>query len=108
MRQKTDQAIEDYETALADARSKAHSIAEETRGKVKADLDTRRQKVEADLATKMSEAESRIGETKQEALTNVNEIAAETAQAVVTRLVGKVQIKTARDTVAKVVKEQAQ
>lgn len=108
MRQKTDQAIEDYETALAEARSKAHSIAEETRARVKADLDARREKVEADLATKMAEAEGRIDETKREAMSNVNEIAAETAQAVVTRLVGKVQIKTARDTVAKVVKEQAQ
>lgn len=107
MRQKTDQALEDYETALADARSKAHGIAEETRAKVKADQDDKRQKVEADLSAKVSEAEARILKTKTAALENVGDIASETAQALVTQLVGKVPVKTARDAVAKVVKEQA-
>ena len=107
MRQKTDQALEDYEQALADAKSKAQGIAEETRAKVKAELGTKREKVEADLGKKVAEAEARIQGTKTEALGNVSEIAAETAQALVAQLVGKVPVKAARDAVAKVVKEQA-
>jgi len=106
MRQKTDQALADYEKALADAKSKSQGIAEATRSKVKTELDAKRTKVEADLSKKMSEAEARIQVTKTEAMGNVSEIAAETAQALVTQLLGKVPVKAARDAVAKVVKEQ--
>ncbi|MCD7059262.1 F0F1 ATP synthase subunit B [Pelagibacterium xiamenense] len=105
LRQKTDQAIASYEEALSDARSKAHEIAEKTRSEIKADLDAKRAKVEADLSKKMSAAEARIAETKTEALGHVDAIAAETAQALVGQLVGKVPVKAARDAVAKVTKE---
>lgn len=105
LRQKTDEAIATYEAALADARSKAHTIAEQTRSEIKADLDAKRNKVETDLAKKVSAAEARISETKTEALGHVSEIATETAQAVVAQLLGKVPVKAARDAVAKVVKE---
>lgn len=107
MRQKTDQALADYEQALADAKSKAQGLAEETRTKIKTDLDAKRQEVEAGLTKKMTEAEARIATTKTAAMDNVGEIATETAQALVTQLLGKVPVKTARDAVAKVVKEQA-
>lgn len=107
MRQKTDQALQDYETALANAKSKALSIAEETRTKVKTDLDGKRTKVESELTQKITEAEARIQATKAEALGNVDEIAAETAQALVAQIAGKVTVKAARDAVAKVAKEQA-
>ncbi|GGA56088.1 ATP synthase subunit b 2 [Pelagibacterium lentulum] len=105
LRQKTDEAIATYEAALADARGKAHTIAEQTRSEIKADLDAKRNKVETDLAKKVAAAEARISETKTEALGHVSEIATETAQAVVAQLLGKVPVKAARDAVAKVVKE---
>jgi len=107
MRQKTDQALADYEKALADAKSKAQGIAEETRAKVKAAQDKKRSAAEADLSKKVSAAEARIQETKADALKNVSDIAAETAQALVGQLVGKVTIKSARDAVSKTMKEQA-
>ncbi|UJQ95835.1 F0F1 ATP synthase subunit B [Mariluticola halotolerans] len=107
MRQKTDQALADYEKALADAKAKSQGIAEATRSKVKTELDAKRTKVEADLSKKMSEAETRIQATKAEAMGNVGEIAVDTAQALVAQLLGKVPVKSARDAVAKVVKEQA-
>jgi len=104
LRQKTDQAIEAYETELAEAREKAHSIAEETRSEIKADLDKKRQEVEADLAKKMSAAESRIQQTKDEAMANVDRIAAETTEALVAQLSGDVTSKQAQDAVSKVSK----
>ena len=107
MRQKTDQALADYEKALADAKSKAQGIAEETRAQVKAAQDKKRSAAEADLSKKVSAAEARIQETKADALKNVSDIAAETAQALVGQLVGKVTIKSARDAVSKTMKEQA-
>lgn len=105
LRQKTDQAIASYEAALAEARSNAHKIAEQARGENKAKLDAERAKVEANLSKKVAAAEERIAETKAEAMGHVDEIAAETAQAVVAQLVGKVPVKSARDAVAKVSKE---
>ncbi|SDG40021.1 F0F1 ATP synthase subunit B [Pelagibacterium luteolum] len=102
LRQKTDQAIASYEAALAEARSNAHAIAEQARGENKTKLDAERSKVEANLVKKVAAAEERISATKAEAMGHVDEIAAETAQAVVAQLIGKVPVKAARDAVAKV------
>jgi F-type H+-transporting ATPase subunit b len=100
-RQKTDAAIAAYETALAQAKSKAQGIANQTRESIQADLAAKRSAVEADLTAKVSAAEARIASTKAEALTHVDEIAAETAQAVVTQLVGDVSSDSVRSAVAK-------
>lgn len=104
LRQKTDQAIEAYETELADAKSKAHSIAEDTRESIKKELNAKRADVEADLAKKMASAESRIQSTKADALGHVEEIASDTAHTIVSNIVGRTAQKAAKDAVAKVVK----
>jgi F-type H+-transporting ATPase subunit b len=104
LRQKTDQAIEAYEAELADARQKAHAIAEERRGEVKAELEKSRAEVEAELGDRMAVAEARIQQTKDEALKNVDDIAAETAAALVSQIGGKVTAKEARAAVNSVVK----
>ena len=104
-RQKTDAAIAAYETALAEAKSKAQGIADQSRAAITTDLAAKRAAVEADLASKVSAAEARIASTKAEALTHVDEIAAETAQTVVTQLVGDVAPESVRTAVAKVSKE---
>ncbi len=100
-RQKTDAAIAAYEAALADAKAKAQGIANETREAIQADLAAKRSAVEADLSAKVTAAESRIAATKSEALTHVDEIAVETAQTVVTQLVGDVSADSVRAAVAK-------
>jgi len=101
-RAKTDAAIAAYEAALAEARTKAHAIAEETRESIRSDIEGKRQAVEADLSAKVAEAEGRIQATKTEALRNVDDIAAETVEAVVSRLTGTVSPQEARDAVASV------
>ena len=100
-RQKTDAAIAAYEAALAAARSKAQGIANESREAIQADLAAKRSAVEADLSAKVTAAEARISATKAEALTHVDEIATETAQTVVTQLVGDVSADSVRAAVAK-------
>ncbi len=104
LRQKTDQAIEAYESALAEARQKAHGIAEETRSELKRETEKSRTEVETDLAARISAAEQSIQATKAEALKSVDEIAAQTAVSVVAALTGKVSITEAREAVAEVVK----
>lgn len=104
-RQQTDAAIAAYESALAAAKSKAQGIAAQSREAIQADLAAKRSAVEADLSTKVAAAEARIAATKAEALTHVDEIATETAQTVVTQLVGDVPTDSVRAAVAKASKE---
>jgi F-type H+-transporting ATPase subunit b len=103
-RQKTDAAIAAYEAALAEARKKSTTIADETRAGIKADIDARRAEVEADLGAKLQEAETRIRSTKGEALGHVEDIAAETVEALVSRLTGPISADEARKAVAEVAK----
>jgi F-type H+-transporting ATPase subunit b len=101
-RQKTDAAIASYEKALAEAKSKAQAIAAQTRDAINADITAKRTAAEAELTAKVTEAEARIAATKAAALTNVDEIAADTAQAVVSQIVGDVSADSVRAAVAKV------
>jgi F-type H+-transporting ATPase subunit b len=84
----TDKALADYEKALADARANASGIAKQTREKLSAETDTEKSRADQQIATKLQDAETRIAATKTKALTAVNDIAAETARAVVAKLVG--------------------
>lgn len=104
-RQKTDAAIAAYEAALAEAKSKAQGIANTSRETIQADLAAKRSAVEADLTSKVTAAEARISATKTEALTHVDEIAADTAQTVVTQLIGDIPTDSIRAAVAKASKE---
>jgi F-type H+-transporting ATPase subunit b len=54
-----------------------------------AETEKERSAVESQLAAKLAEAETRISATKTKALSSVNEIAAETASAVVSKLLGE-------------------
>lgn len=82
----TEQAIEAYETSLAEARAKAHAIAQETRDRLNAETDAHRERLEADLDKKIADAEARIAETKEAALANVREIATDVATSIVSQL----------------------
>ncbi|HUV32026.1 MAG TPA: F0F1 ATP synthase subunit B [Devosiaceae bacterium] len=105
LRQRTEQAIESYEQALAEARRKAHGIAEETRAGIRADLAEKRAAVEAELAGKMATAEARIQQTKTDALSNVEEIATDTATTLVSQILGRVPAKSIKDAVKAVAKD---
>ena len=85
----TDAALAAYERALSEARSKASSMAKDMRDKLTAETDKERTSVESQLAAKLADAETRIAATKTKALASVNEIAAETASAVVSKLLGE-------------------
>ena len=84
----TDKALAGYEQALADAKSKAGSIAKEAQGKLTADIDRERASVETMISAKIADAEKRIGTMKNKALAQVNDIAADTAGAIVAQLGG--------------------
>lgn len=107
LRKETDKAIAAHEAALAAARTRAHGIAQETRDKTQAELNTKRAAVESELNERVQAAEISIQAAKSDALTKVDEIAADTAQALVTQLTGDVSPEAARAAVLQVVKGDA-
>jgi len=84
----SDEAIAAYEKALADARARAHAIANETRDKQAAAADATRKKIEGELNAKLTDAEKAIAATKKAAMANVRGIAADATKAIVERLIG--------------------
>lgn len=89
LREDTAQAIADYEKALADAKARAQAIARTAREEMNADIEARRAESDAQNAARMADAEKRITALKESALGHVGEIATETAEALVARLLGK-------------------
>jgi len=84
----SEEALAAYEQALADARSRAQAIANETRDKQAAAAAASRKALEEQLNTKLAEAEKTIAATKQAAMQNVRGIAEDAARAIVERLSG--------------------
>ncbi len=84
----SDEAVAAYEKALADARARAQTIANETRDKQAAAAEARRKTLEGELNAKLTEAEKSIAATKTAAMANVRAIAEDAARAIVERLIG--------------------
>jgi F-type H+-transporting ATPase subunit b len=89
LREDTEKAIADYEQALADAKARAQAIAREARDEMTRDLERRRAEVDQTIAAQTADAEKRINTMKEAALTHVGEIATDTAEALLARLLGK-------------------
>lgn len=88
LKQDADNAIAAYEQELAQARSKAASIAEAAREKGKGEADAERASAEAVLESKLKEAEERIAAIKAKAMSDVGNIAEETTATIVEQLLG--------------------
>ena len=84
----SDEALAAYEKALADARSRAQAIANETRDSQAAAAEARRKTLEGELNAKLAEAEKSIAATKTAAMLNVRAIAEDATRAIVERLIG--------------------
>ena len=88
LKKQTEDAIAAYEQAIAEARGKAHAIAQEARDKLGAEIDEERAEVEKQIAEMTAEAETRIQASKAAALAHVNEVASDNATEIVKRLIG--------------------
>jgi F-type H+-transporting ATPase subunit b len=77
-----------YQKSLADARARAQGIANETRERQAAAAAATNKSLEAQLHEKLAAAEQSIAATRTAAMGNVASIAAETATAIVERLIG--------------------
>lgn len=89
LKAETEQALAEYEAALASARGRAHAMAKETRDGLAAEAGRERARMEGATAAKVGEAEARIAASKSRALAGVEEIARDTAGAIVGKLLGE-------------------
>lgn len=89
LKERSDAAHAAYEKALADARARAQSIASSTREQGAREAEATQQRLEAALHDRLAAAERSIAATRAAAMGNVRTIAAETAAAIVERLIGK-------------------
>jgi F-type H+-transporting ATPase subunit b len=105
LKNESDAAVAAYEKALADARARAQTIANETREKQQAQAEASRKTLEGELNVKLAEAEKSIAATKTAAMGNVRGIAEDAARAIVERLIGAAPSdKAVADAVADVLK----
>jgi len=88
LKQDADDAVAAYEQELAEARNRAHVIGQDARDGAKAHADATRKQVEAGLDQKLADAEAHIASIKSAAMREVGTIAADTAHAIIDRLVG--------------------
>jgi F-type H+-transporting ATPase subunit b len=89
LKAETDDAIKAYEKALADAKANAQAIASETHARLAAATDAKRKAVDADLAGKLAASEAAILKGRDQAMSNVQSIAADAAETIIERLLGK-------------------
>ncbi len=85
----SDAALQAYEKALADARTRAQAIANETRDKQAKEADAARKVLEDQLNAKLGDADKSIAATKTAVMANIRSIAADTAKSIVERLIGR-------------------
>ena len=88
LRSETEQAVATYEKGLAEARGRAHAIAQETRDKLTGEADKERAKVDAELNARIASAEKQVAETRDRALATAEEMAADIAVEIVNELTG--------------------
>jgi F-type H+-transporting ATPase subunit b len=88
-KERSDAANAAYQKALADARTRAQGIASATRERQAAEAEAANKRLEAQLHEKLAAAEQSIAATRTAAMQNVGSIAAETATAIVERLIGR-------------------
>jgi len=87
-KEQSDAAAAAYQKSLADARARAQGIANETRERQAAEAEATNKRLEAQLHDRLAAAEQSIAATRTAAMGNVGSIAAETASAIVERLIG--------------------
>lgn len=78
-----------YESALAEARKRAHSLADENRKRIHDEIDAAKAAADTDAQRAMAEAETRIQSTRKDALAQVARTAEEAAIAIVAHLTGE-------------------
>ncbi len=87
-RKKSEIAEAAYKADLAEAKAKAHTIAQDKRDELNARTESKRADVDAKINAKLAESEQRIKSAKGAALKEINKIATSTTGEIVNHLIG--------------------
>jgi len=87
-KREADKALAEYRQALDKANARARAIGSEARERAKEDGDRQRAETDAKIAELMRDAERRLDEAKNSALTHLETLAADTAAAIMKKLLG--------------------
>jgi len=98
LKERSNAAHAAYDKALADARARAQAIANATREQQAREAEAAQKRLEAQLHERLAAAEQSIAASRTAAMSNVRTIAADTATAIVERLIGTTP--TAQDVAA--------
>ncbi|NNE56926.1 MAG: F0F1 ATP synthase subunit B' [Hellea sp.] len=85
MQKEAEEASIAYERVLANAKAKAHNIAETTRKSVDADIAAEVETAEASFAKKQVVADERIRDIRREALSNIDNVAKDAISAILAK-----------------------
>lgn len=108
LKSETDEAIQAYEKALAEARARAQDTLRQTQEEISKAAEARNKEVSDRLAKQIKTGEANIAKARDEALAQVKAIAGGAAVAAVSKLVGVDVDEAAVETaVASAMKEQA-
>jgi F-type H+-transporting ATPase subunit b len=88
LKKQTDEAIQSYEAALADARARAHTIVAENRRTLEQENEGLRADIDAQLQQQATEAETKIASMKEAAMANVRSVAIDAVDDIVQMLIG--------------------
>jgi F-type H+-transporting ATPase subunit b len=88
LKERSNAAQAAYEKELADARGRAQGIAAATREQQARQTEELHKRLEAQLNERLATADQSIAKSRTAAMSNVKSIAAETASAIVERLIG--------------------
>jgi F-type H+-transporting ATPase subunit b len=89
LKERSNAAHAAYEKALADARGRAQTIAGAMRDQQTRETEDLHKRLEAQLHERLAAAEQSIAKSRSAAMSNIRSIAAETASAIVERLIGQ-------------------
>jgi len=89
LRKQSDEVVEQYEAALAKARSEASAILAQTNQEIAAASAERQTEAQRRIDAKVAEAETRIAAARDEAMAQVRDIAVDAARGVAEKLVGQ-------------------
>ncbi|WP_375616344.1 F0F1 ATP synthase subunit B [Bartonella sp. AP58NXGY] len=101
MKQESDTVVETYERKLAEARLKAHAIAQAAGEELKGKVEFERKEIEESLEKKLADAEKQIAKIRDKAMQNVGSIAEEVSIEIVKKLI---DVDISKETVRSVVK----
>ncbi len=88
LKSEAEQALADYEAAMAHAREQARALMHKVLDAAKTAAEARNKEVGAQLTAQIAEAEKRIAAARDEAMAGLTSIAAEVAQDAAARLAG--------------------